>query len=48
MDEVHNILKADAVYVPLHIQPLVWATKANIDLAQRTDNFFILRWVKIN
>ena len=48
VDEVHNILKADAVYVPLHIQPLVWATKANIDLAQRTDNFFILRWVKIN
>lgn len=48
VDEVHDILKSEAVYVPLHVQPLVWATRSNIDLAQRNDNFFILRWVKIN
>jgi peptide/nickel transport system substrate-binding protein len=48
VDEVHAILKADVPYVPLHIQPLVWATRSNIDLAQRNDNFFILNWVTIN
>ena len=48
VDEVHTILKTDVPYVPLHIQPLVWATRSNIGLAQRNDNFFILRWVTIN
>jgi len=47
IDEVHGILKDDAVYAPLHIQPLVWATRSGIALEQRPDNFLILRWVKI-
>ena len=35
-------------YVPLYTQPLIWASKDNIDLTQRADNFFILRWGKVN
>lgn len=48
IDEVHMILKDDAVYAPLHVQPLVWATRSGIELQQRPDNFLILRWVSVN
>lgn len=48
LDEVHTILQTEVAYVPLHIQPLVWGSKANIELTQRADNFFILRWVTVN
>ena len=48
IDEVHGILKDDAAYVPLHIQPLVWAMRSGVQLKQRPDNFLILRWVSLN
>jgi len=47
IDEVHEILREDAVYVPLHIQPLVWGARDGIEMTQRADNFFILRWVTL-
>ncbi|MDJ0685818.1 MAG: ABC transporter substrate-binding protein [Alphaproteobacteria bacterium] len=48
IDEAHTIIQEDTVYVPLYIQPLVWGSKDTILLTQRTDNFFILRWVTVN
>ncbi len=48
IDETHQILFDDVAYVPMYIQPLVWGSKDNIKLTQRTDNFFILRWVTVN
>ena len=48
IDEVHTILHDEAVYVPLHVQPLVWASREDIAVTQRADNFFILRWVRFN
>ena len=48
IDKVHGILKDDVVYAPLHVQPLVWVTKAHVELQQRPDNFLILRWVRVN
>jgi len=48
LDEVTQILQDEVAYVPLYVQPLVWGAKANIDLTQRPDNFFILRWVTVN
>ncbi|ABG31817.1 ABC transporter substrate-binding protein [Roseobacter denitrificans] len=48
LDEVAQILQRDTAYVPLYVQPLVWGTRAHIDLVQRPDNFFILRWVSLN
>jgi len=48
IDEVHAIMRDEVAYVPLHVQPLVWASKDNVRLTQRADNFFILRWVNIN
>jgi peptide/nickel transport system substrate-binding protein len=47
LDEIHGILQTEVAYVPLHVQPLVWGSKATISLTQRADNFFILRWVTI-
>ena len=48
LDEVHEIMQDEVAYVPLYVQPLVWGTKENIDVVQRADNFFILRWVQVN
>lgn len=48
IDEVVQITQEEVAYIPLYTQPLVWAAKENIDLTQRADNFFILRWVSVN
>lgn len=48
LDEVAQTLQDETAYVPLYVQPLVWGTRANIDLVQRPDDFFILRWVTVN
>lgn len=48
LDEVTGILQDEVAYVPLYVQPLVWGTRSNVDLTQRPDNFFILRWVTVN
>jgi peptide/nickel transport system substrate-binding protein len=48
LDEVATIVRDDVVYVPLHIQPLLWGSKSNIDLTQRADNFLMLRWISVN
>ena len=47
LDDIHKTMQDEVAYVPLHVQPLVWGSKANIKLTQRADNFFILRWVTI-
>ena len=48
LDEVAAILHQEVAYVPLYVQPLIWGAGANIDLTQRPDNFFLLRWVSVN
>ncbi len=48
LDETALIIRDDVVYVPLHIQPLLWGSKSNVDLTQRADNFLMLRWITVN
>lgn len=48
LDEVAQTVREDAVYVPLYVQPLLWGVADGIELTQRPDNFFILRWVTVN
>ena len=48
IDETNKILQDEVAYVPMYVQPLIWASKDNVSLTQRTDNFFILRWVTVN
>ncbi len=48
LDEVAGILQDRVAYVPLYTEPLVWAARDGIDLVQRPDNFFMLRWVTVS
>ncbi len=48
LDEIAGIVQEDMVYVPLYVQPLLWGAADNVDLTQREDNFFILRWTNVN
>lgn len=47
LDEATAIYQSEHAYVPLYIQPLVWGTQSNIELTQRPDNFFMLRWTSV-
>lgn len=47
LDEAAKILQDEVAYVPMYVQPLVWGAQANVELTQRPDNFFILRWVTV-
>jgi peptide/nickel transport system substrate-binding protein len=42
-----SIVRNDFVYIPLHQQIVVWATRANVELAQLGSNDFQLRYVKL-
>ncbi|MEM9348820.1 MAG: ABC transporter substrate-binding protein [Pseudomonadota bacterium] len=48
IDEVVAISQDEVAYIPLYTQPLIWAAKDGVDLVQRADNFFLLRWVTVN
>ncbi len=47
IDEVVSIMQEEMAYVPLYTQPLIWAAKEEVQLTQRADNFFMLRWVTV-
>ena len=47
VDEVVATMQEEVAYVPLYVEPLVWAARDGIDLVQRPDNFFMLRWVTV-
>ncbi len=48
LDAATKIMQEEVAYVPMYVQPLVWGTRSNIEMTQRPDNFFILRWVTVN
>jgi peptide/nickel transport system substrate-binding protein len=48
IDETTKILQDEMAYVPMYVQPLVWGIRNNIEMTQRPDDFFILRWVTVN
>jgi peptide/nickel transport system substrate-binding protein len=48
LDEVHKLIQDVVAYIPLSVQPLIWASTSTIELTPRSDDFFILRWVKVN
>ncbi|MFQ6546847.1 ABC transporter substrate-binding protein [Aestuariibius sp. 2305UL40-4] len=47
LDEVTGILQEQTAYVPLYVQPLLWGVRDGIEMTQRPDDFFILRWVTV-
>jgi peptide/nickel transport system substrate-binding protein len=42
-----SVVKNDFVYIPLHQQIVVWASRDNVELAQLGNNDFQLRYVKM-
>jgi peptide/nickel transport system substrate-binding protein len=42
-----EIVQKDVASVPLHQQVIVWAAKANVDVAQPADNFFPYRFIRM-
>ncbi len=47
LDESAKILQDEAGYVPMYVQALLWGARKKVELVQRADNFFILRWVTV-
>ena len=48
IEEAAAVLQRDWGYIPLHQQMLAWAARSNIDLVQPADNYFLLRFVRVN
>jgi peptide/nickel transport system substrate-binding protein len=47
IDQANKIVQDDVADIPLHQQVVVWASKANIDLAQMPDDYFPYRYVRV-
>ena len=47
IDEVAAIIRDEAAYVPLYVQPLLWGARDGMEVVQRADNFIILRWINV-
>lgn len=45
--EASKIIHDEALYIPLHQQQVIWATRSNIELVQPADNYFPLRYVQV-
>ena len=48
LDEVTGLYQSEHAYVPMYVQPLIWGARDTVELTQRPDNFFMLRWVTVN
>jgi peptide/nickel transport system substrate-binding protein len=38
----------EVMHIPLHLQVIPWASRANVKLVHRPDNFMMATWVTIN
>jgi peptide/nickel transport system substrate-binding protein len=41
-------LTEDMIYIPMYNQVLVWAMRRNVDAVLRPDNWFEIRWARVN
>ncbi len=48
LKEALVVARDEVAWIATHQQSLVWAAKTNIDLVQQADNYFPLRFVKVN
>ena len=38
----------EMIYIPMYNQVLVWAMRRNVDAVLRPDNWFEIRWARVN
>ena len=41
-------MPAAPAHMPLHVQPLVGGVRSGVEVQRRPDNFFLLRWVRVD
>ncbi len=47
IDQAAAMLRADAVYLPLHHQALAWAHRDRVRVVQRADDVVVLNWITL-
>jgi peptide/nickel transport system substrate-binding protein len=47
ISEAAALIRDDVAYVPLHQQQIVWAARANVEVAQTADNYIQLRFARL-
>jgi peptide/nickel transport system substrate-binding protein len=47
IDQAAAMIRADAVYLPLHHQALAWAHRDRVRVVQRADDFVVLNWITL-
>ena len=47
LKEAFTYIRDNVLILPMHQQVVIWAAKSNVSLAQRADNFFLLRHVTV-
>jgi peptide/nickel transport system substrate-binding protein len=47
IDQAAAMVRADAVYLPLHHQMLAWAHRDRVTVVQRADDFVVLNWITL-
>jgi peptide/nickel transport system substrate-binding protein len=45
--EALKIVRDEVAWIPIHQQKIVWGAKESVDLVQQADNYFQLRFVKV-
>ncbi|MFV0321922.1 MAG: ABC transporter substrate-binding protein [Alphaproteobacteria bacterium] len=45
LDESAMIIRDDAAYIPLYVQPIAWGVRDGIEVKIRPDNYLHLKWV---
>jgi peptide/nickel transport system substrate-binding protein len=48
ISQASRVIHDDAAYIPLHQQQIVWAARETANVVQTPDNYFQLRYVKLN
>jgi peptide/nickel transport system substrate-binding protein len=47
IDQAAAMLRADAIYLPLHHQTLAWAHRDRVRVVQRADDVVVLNWITL-
>ncbi|HUA77176.1 MAG TPA: ABC transporter substrate-binding protein [Acetobacteraceae bacterium] len=47
IDQVAQIVQQDWGYIPLHQQVIIYSARNGVEVVQRPDNYFQLRWVSV-
>jgi peptide/nickel transport system substrate-binding protein len=47
MNEALALHRDDVGHIPMHQQSLAWGMRANVEIAQRADNYMFFKWASV-